>query len=115
MIQVSKEDQVILHAASQGWEKPVPEHVFDESGAKRKWRFDLAFVGARVAVEFEGLKRRGKGRHQTFAGATKDIEKYNEAAIQGWLVIRASQPQVKSGAILDWLDRAMAARSGGIL
>lgn len=99
--------EILLYAASQGW--PVPEFEY-RFHPVRKWRFDVVFADAKVAVEIEGLVRGGRGRHQTVAGVSGDIEKYNEAAIAGWVVVRTSYAQIKSGQFWDWLDRAVQFR-----
>jgi hypothetical protein len=53
----------------------------------RKWRFDLALPKYKVAIEYEGIMSK-KSRHTTIKGFTTDCEKYNEAAIWGWKVLR---------------------------
>lgn len=53
----------------------------------RKFRFDFAWPGPRVAVEMEG----GiwiRGGHTRGGGYRKNCEKYNLAAINGWRVLR---------------------------
>tara|TARA_R110000824_G_scaffold300762_1_gene488771 strand:+ start:1021 stop:1410 length:390 start_codon:yes stop_codon:yes gene_type:complete len=52
----------------------------------RKWRFDLAWVDHRLAVECDGGQRSsyGGGRHNT----PGDYEKINEANLLGWTVLR---------------------------
>jgi hypothetical protein len=95
---------------------PEPEwdHVFHPT---RKWRFDAAWVKARLAVEVEGgiwgrpvnchacgarVMAKGKGgrmypvttaggRHVRGAGYTGDVEKYNEASRLGWIVLRVTK------------------------
>lgn len=64
---------------------PELEHQFD---AARRWRFDIAWPAALVAVEIEGMKRGRYGRHQRQTGYHKDCEKYNAAALLGWCVLR---------------------------
>jgi very-short-patch-repair endonuclease len=82
----------------------VREYVF---APPRKWRFDFAFVDEKLAVEIEG----GiwiKGAHNRGAHFESDTEKYNEAAILGWRVLRVSTEQVtKTGQALDWIVRAL--------
>lgn len=74
----------------------------------RRWRFDLAFEQHRLAVEVEGAVYTG-GRHTRGAGFERDAEKYAEAIIRGWRVMRVSTGQVKSGVALVWIERALAA------
>ena len=54
---------------------------------QRKFRFDFALPDLKVAFEYEGIMR-GKSRHTTITGYTKDCEKYNLAALEGWKVYR---------------------------
>ena len=62
----------------------VNEHKFDEV---RKFRFDWAIPSLMIAIEFEGIMSE-KSRHTTKTGYSKDTEKYNLAAISGWIVLR---------------------------
>ena len=81
----------------------VQEHRFDPI---RRWRFDFAWPARMLALEVEGGTYSG-GRHTTGAGFEKDAEKYAEAAISGWTVLRVTGKQVKSGMAIDWLERLM--------
>lgn len=86
---------------------PVTELKFH---AVRRWRFDVAFVDAQLAVEVDG----GgfiQGRHSRGAGMEKDAEKYAEAAILGWTIIRTTPKLVKNGQTLDWIVRWFARRT----
>ena len=72
---------------------PIREHRFHES---RKWRFDLAWLKYKLAVEVEG----GiwvYGRHNRASTFLKDMEKYNNACLLGWSVLRLSTDMVKNG------------------
>jgi hypothetical protein len=64
---------------------PVParEHRFHPT---RKWKFDFAFVNAKVAIEIDGGAWIN-GRHNRGSGFTKDLEKKNTAQSMGWLVL----------------------------
>ena len=53
----------------------------------RKWRFDYAMPALKVAVEVDGGVWAG-GRHINPAGYINDMEKLNNAASMGWLVLR---------------------------
>lgn len=79
------------------------EHRFHPS---RRWKFDFAWPSRLLALEVEGGTYAG-GRHTRGAGYGKDIEKYNEAALCGWRVLRADAKQVADGRALNWVDRAL--------
>lgn len=64
----------------------VAEHRFHET---RKWRFDYAVPSLRIALEVEGGVWTG-GRHTSASGYLRDMEKYNEAALNGWVVLRCT-------------------------
>lgn len=86
---------------------PVREHRFH---VKRLWRFDYAWVEWKVALEVEGLVRPGmKSRHTTNRGYMGDMEKYNEAALGGWLLIRVVPSQLYSVGV-ELLERALVVR-----
>jgi very-short-patch-repair endonuclease len=72
----------------------------------RRWRFDFAWVGYRVALEVEG-GRWNRGRHLRPSGFQGDCEKYNEAALLGWVVIRVTDEHINSGQALEWVQRAL--------
>ena len=59
-----------------------------------------------LAVEVEGGSWSG-GRHTSGAGFAADCEKYNEATLRGWRVLRVTGAHVKSGAAVEWLRRAV--------
>lgn len=103
---------------------------------ERRWRFDFAWPALRIALEVEGgthgrlvvvdrghelrkgvgvplapgTRLRLGGRHQTGAGFEGDVEKYNRAAILGWLVLRTTTPQIRTGYAITTLREAFAAR-----
>ena len=72
----------------------------------RRWRFDFAWPALMVALEVEGGVHSG-GRHTTGPGFTRDCEKYNEAALRGWTVIRVTGHHIDSGDMAAWLERAL--------
>lgn len=86
-----------------GLPTPVAEHQFEPT---RKWRFDFAFIGNRVAVEVEGGAW-SRGRHTRGGGFIGDMDKYNRAAALGWRIIRCTPEQMASGVILHDLAEAM--------
>lgn len=85
--------------------------------ADRQWRFDFAlqttilgkdhFVApGKVAVEVEGGVW-ARGRHTRGAGFEADAEKYNEAALLGWRVLRFTTAMVEDGRALAIIERAL--------
>lgn len=50
--------------------------------ASRRWRFDFCHKPTMVAVEIEGFGHNKMNRY------TSDIDKYNQAAIDGWKLYR---------------------------
>lgn len=82
---------------------PVREYRFDLT---RRWKFDFAWPSKKVAVEIEGGSWNG-GRHTTGAGFEKDCEKYSEAAVQGWRVIRVTTAMVERGEAIAFVLRAL--------
>lgn len=74
-------------------EAPEREYRFHVS---RKWRFDLAWPLRMIAVEIEGGLFSG-GAHNRGAHYLSDCDKYNQAAILGWCVLRFSPDQWDTG------------------
>lgn len=96
-------------ALSAGYDRPEREYEF---AADRKWRFDLAWPGLRVAFEREGLAPKGgRSRHTQRDGYAADCAKYNAAGLASWLVIRATTRQIESGEAAAWLVRALELRA----
>ncbi len=60
---------------------------------QRRWRADFAHLPSRTLIEIEG----GiyvNGRHNRAAGFAADLEKYLEAALDGWRVVRLGQAEL---------------------
>lgn len=88
-----------------GLPAPAPEFRF---APPRRWRFDWSWAPdtAAVALEVEGGAWTG-GRHTRGAGFLKDMEKYNEAQVRGWTVLRCTPGQIQDGSIFPLLARAL--------
>ncbi len=71
----------------------------------RRWRFDYAWPAQRIALEIEGGVWTG-GRHVRGKGYVSDCEKYSEAALLGWRVLRVTPAQIKDGRALALVERA---------
>ena len=80
---------------------PVTEYRFHPT---RKWRFDYAYPELKIAIEQEG----GvwiQGRHNRATGFLKDIEKYNEASLLGWRIIRITPQMITDGSVITIIER----------
>lgn len=86
----------------------------------RKWRFDYALPEYKVAVEIDGGVWT-QGRHTRPQGYINDLEKFNEAAAMGWLILKFTPQEQYRKATLELIkrtidirqnERAMATREG---
>jgi len=75
----------------------------------RRWRFDFAIPGRKIAIEVDGATWTG-GRHTSGSGFTKDMEKFNEAGLLGWRIFRVTPQQVKNGQAIVLLERIFEKR-----
>jgi hypothetical protein len=87
--------------------KPEREHHFAKADGRR-WRFDFAWPERKVACEVEGGVFVG-GYHNRGVGYTLNCEKYNEAAVRGWLVLRVTPAQIRDGSAIYWIKEAFNA------
>jgi len=85
--------------------KPETEYVF---ARPRRWRFDFAWPASMLAVEVEGGVWLASGHHSKGRGFEADCEKYNEAMLLGWRVLRVTPAMVSDGRALAWIERALA-------
>jgi len=75
---------------------------------QRKWRFDYAWPEKKVAMEVEGVLYRVRiGRHQRGLGYEADCEKYAEALVLGWKVLRVTPGQIRDGRVIIWLKQLL--------
>ena len=61
----------------------------------RHWRFDYAFPSLKIAIECDGGVFTN-GRHVRPQGYINDMEKFNHAAMLGWLVLKFTPEQMIS-------------------
>jgi len=76
----------------------------------RRWRADFAHLPSRTLIEIEG----GiwiSGRHNRAAGFVADMEKYLEAALAGWSVIRLADAHLETGLITRLRDHILRGMS----
>lgn len=74
----------------------------------RKWKFDFAYPLIKLAIECEGGTWTN-GRHTRGVGFAKDCEKYNQAALDGWRVLRFTREQIFRGEALKTIIEAIEA------
>ena len=98
------EETLLFYLRINDMPAPAPEYKFHP---RRRWRFDMAWPDEMLAVEIEGGVWSG-GRHTTGAGFSADCEKYNEASLLGWRIIRVTGDHIENGAAIDWIRRALA-------
>jgi hypothetical protein len=116
-----------------GYPEPEQEYRFDKV---RKWRIDLAYPPLRIGIEVEGgafsapvkchncgalvMQRtktgkmvvvRAGGRHNRGVGLENDAEKYNQAAIDNWMILRVTPTMIKDGRAVDVIGNAIAKRN----
>ena len=85
---------------------PVAEHRFHRI---RKWRFDFAWINQKIALEIEGGSFT-PGGHKGIGKAWLDMEKFNEASVMGWLVIKTTPQKATSQEVMNFIIRAFAER-----
>ena len=91
----------------EGLPMPIAELRFHPV---RRWRFDYAWEAQKVALEVEGGVWT-RGRHTRGAGFLRDVSKYNEAALMGWLVLRTTPAGLYTAYTIGSLKRAIQLRS----
>lgn len=101
------DDDLVHHMKARNLPAPTAEFKFHP---EHKWKFDWAYPDWKLAVEKEGIvypKEKGdhrlSGRHVSFSGFKKDIEKYATAFALGWNVLRVLPAQIRSGQAAAWL------------
>ena len=86
-----------------GVPEPVREFRFHP---KRQWRADFAWPEQMILLEVEG----GvwiQGRHNSAPGFMKDIEKYNQAALLGYRLLRFPPEQLHSPDTIKLIKQAV--------
>jgi hypothetical protein len=95
-----------LIASAAGLPVPQEEYRFH---TKRRWRFDFAWPQFGIALEVEGGIWTG-GRHSRGKGAKADMQKYNHAAAEDWLVFRCTPDRVYAASVLNLVREAYIMR-----
>jgi len=117
MVGLPPVERAALALRSLCLDPPEREHRFHPT---RQWRIDLAYPEIKLGFEVEGANfafkdtRTGEltvGRHLRGKGYANDIEKYNEATLLGWMIIRTTGDQIDSGQFATWALHALARRA----
>lgn len=93
------EETLALQLKLEKIPQPIREWTFHPT---RKWRFDFAWPDYQIAIEVEGGMHK-IGRHQRAPGFQSDCEKYNEAAVLGWIVLRYTPAMIQRGVVMNHL------------
>lgn len=103
-------DGFLLLLKANGIPPPTREYRFAAPG--RRWRLDYAWPDALppVGLEVEGGVWTG-GRHTRGKGFLGDIEKYNRAALMGWVLLRCTPSDLKTGDVIPLLKEALGDQS----
>ena len=74
----------------------------------RRWTADFLVAGA-VLVEVEGGA--WNGGHKRGTAADTDYEKFNQANLDGWTVLRFSTAMVQAGSALATIEAALQTKA----
>lgn len=88
--------------------KMIPEREY-RFHPSRRWRFDFAFPDKYLAIEVEGGTY-ANGRHNRGTGYEADLEKYNEAIVLGWDVLRFSTGMIQKGYAIDFILKILESK-----
>jgi hypothetical protein len=74
----------------------------------RRWKSDYCWIigDKKVLLEVEGGVF-SQGRHTRGTGYTQDCEKYNEASLLGYTVLRVTKEHLLNGKAIEWVKRAL--------
>lgn len=106
-VESPKETETRLLMLAHGLPEPIVQHEV-YAGSILIARVDLAYVELKIAIEYEGDGHR-TDRDQW----RRDIQRERELAANGWIVIRLTQDDLRSGApaFIAHVRRAMASRA----
>ncbi len=78
---------------------PVEEYKFHP---KRRWRIDICWPEQKLALEIEGGTFQSRGGHRgSISGYLKDMEKYNNLALEGFFLLRFTPQEMESCEAYD--------------
>lgn len=107
--------ELLLHTQLKalGMPLPTPDFRFHPG---RRWEFDFAWPdvtlrgGSKLSLEIEGgVWMKSGGAHRSGNNYVLDLEKYNQAALDGWLVLRVLPEwlSLESGKAAFMLEEAL--------
>lgn len=103
---VRPDEDFRLHCKARRMPVPEAEYRF---APPRRWRFDYCWPDRLLAVEVDGGGW-NNGRHSRGLGMRNDCEKFAEALMRGWRVLRVMPEHVKSGQAAEWAQKILEAR-----
>lgn len=92
--------RLLQHIRAVGLPEPVREFRFHKT---RRWRADFAYPDRKLLIECEGGIFHG--RHTSPAGYSRDVEKYSEASLAGFTVLRFTSSQIRGGQAIAMIER----------
>ena len=102
------EDQFLKQMEDNGFPSSVREYYFHPV---RKWRADFAFPAHKLLIEIEGGAFT-RGRHVRGYGYRNDCQKYNNAIMVGFTVLRFTSDMVRSNEAIRTVAVVMQQRGG---
>jgi len=96
------EETFLLMALADGFPMPDREVLLVPG---RRWRADFAWPDRKLCIEMEGGIWTN-GRHTRGGGYRMDCQKYNEAMLNGWRMLRFTGEDLSSGYAMPTLRRA---------
>jgi very-short-patch-repair endonuclease len=106
---MSAQPEAVRHLLTRIRQTGLPEPVTEfQFAPPRRWRFDVAFLSAKVAVEIDGGTWSG-GRHVTGKGFEDDCLKKNMAVELGWRVLTYTTGLVLADEAIIQLERVLTA------
>jgi len=95
---------LLAHLRALKLPAPLPEYRFHPT---RMWRFDFAWPDRNLAVEIEGGVWIA-GAHTRGAHFESDCEKYANAMLLNWRVLRITPRHIKDGRAVNWIAGLLA-------
>ncbi len=96
--------EYLFQIQAAGLEMPEFEFRFHET---RRWRADFVWRDHFLLAEYEGGVYKN-GRHVRGSGYEDDCEKYNEATLLGYRLLRFTYNMIRSGMALEQTERALS-------